>query len=217
MYGASFQKNHNRQPESTTLLQAVFAETNTAEAGDVTPEQSLLRHNSLYNLGYRLVSFPYAQPPLTTEDVDGSFDDIMLLTYFPFDEQTVRTARNVGEYSIRYCQWFSQQKALNDEVLENPSAVEMNVHIPFLYVEDFYESVFGYDTNDDIEAEKVKNGVPDFRTAKYYKLVHWFTSHRKGNGKGSVSVSLGRPPWNDCKEIVRDEFHEKLAIDRTED
>lgn len=217
VYGASFQKNHNMHPEATTLLQAVFAETNTAEAGDVTPEQSLLRHNSLYNLGYRLVSFPYAQPPLTTEDVDGSFDDIMLLTYFPFDEQTVRTARNVGEYSMRYCQWFTQQNALSDEVLENSRAVEMNVRIPFIYVEDFYESVFGYDTNDDTEAEEVENVIPDFRTAKYYKLVHWFASHRKGNGRGSVNVSLGKPPWNDCKEILSNEFHEELATDGTED
>ncbi len=78
--------------------------------------------------------------------MDGSFDDIMiLLSYFPFDEQTVRIARNAGEYSIP-----SQQKALNDEVLENPSALEMNVHILFISVKNFYESVFGYETNDDI-------------------------------------------------------------------
>jgi len=114
--------------------------------GDATPEQSLLRHNSLYNLGYPLVLSPYAQPPLTTDDVDGSFDDIMmLLSYFPFDEQTVRNARNVSEYSKP-----SQQKALNDEVLENSSALEMNVHILFISVKNFYESVFGYETNNDI-------------------------------------------------------------------
>ena len=29
MYGASLQKKNNMQPESTTLLQAVFVETNT--------------------------------------------------------------------------------------------------------------------------------------------------------------------------------------------
>eukprot|EP00574_Skeletonema_japonicum_P001879 CAMPEP_0201741018 /NCGR_PEP_ID=MMETSP0593-20130828/46595_1 /ASSEMBLY_ACC=CAM_ASM_000672 /TAXON_ID=267983 /ORGANISM="Skeletonema japonicum, Strain CCMP2506" /LENGTH=70 /DNA_ID=CAMNT_0048235343 /DNA_START=1139 /DNA_END=1351 /DNA_ORIENTATION=+ len=70
---------------------------------------------------------------------------MILLSYFPFDEQTVRIARNVGEYSKP-----SQQKALNDEVLENSSALEMNVHILFISVKNFYESVFGYETNDDI-------------------------------------------------------------------
>ena len=217
VYGASFQKERNRQSESTTLLQAVFAETNTAEAGDVSPEQILLRHNSLYNLGYRLVSFPYAQPPLTTEDVDGSFDEVVLLTYFPFDENTVRTAHNVGEYSMRYCQWFSQQETSSDAVTESRSSTQMNVNIPFLYVEDFYQSVFGYDTNDDSEAKKVKDGIPDYRTAKYYKLVHWFSRHRKGNGSGSVNVSLDRPPWNDCKEILGNEYEESLALEGTED
>eukprot|EP00984_Skeletonema_dohrnii_P005449 scaffold1913_cov151-Skeletonema_dohrnii-CCMP3373.AAC.6 len=215
VYGASFQKERNRQSESTTLLQAVFAEANTAEAGDVSPEQILQRHNSLYNLGYRLVSFPYSQPPLTTEDVDGSFDENVLLTYFPFDENTVRTARNVGEYSMRYCQWFSQQEASSDAVTESRSSTQMNVVIPFLYVEDFYQRVFGYDTSNDSEAKKVKDGIPipDYRTAKYYKLVHWFTRHRKGNGSGSVNVSLDRPPWNDCKEIIGNEYKENLALD----
>lgn len=202
VYGASFQKERDRQPESIPLLQAVFAETNTAEAGDVTPEQSLLRHNSLYNLGYRSVSFPYAQPPLTTEDVDGSFDDIMLLTYFPFDAITLRAARKSGEDSttMRFCQWFSQQKVLSDDITENTTA-HMNVNIPFLYVEDFYQSVFGYDI-------KEEDGIPDYRTAKYYKLAHWFTRHRLGNGSGSVDVSLDRPPWNDCKEYLGHEFEE---------
>ena len=219
VYGTSYQKERNRNFESIPLLQAVFAETNTAEAGDVSPEQSLLRHNSLYNLGYRLVSFPYAQPPLTTEDVDGSFDEILLLTYFPFDEQTVRTACNLGEYALRYCQWFSQQTS-DDEGPEIASAAQaqMDVSIPFHYVEDFYQSVFGYDSNDDSDAKKVENGVlPDYRTAKYYKLVHWFTCQKKGDGRGRVNVSLGRPPWNDCKEILGNEFEKSLALDEAED
>eukprot|EP00985_Skeletonema_marinoi_P023705 scaffold15928_cov68-Skeletonema_marinoi.AAC.1 len=93
----------------------------------------------------------------------------------------------------------------------------MNVDIPFLYVEDFYQSVFGYDTNDDNEDKKVEDGIPDYRTAKYYKLVHWFTRHRKGNGSGSVNVSLDKPPWNDCKEILGNEYEESLALEGTED
>ena len=200
VYGAAFQKERRRNSDSTPLLQAVFAETNTAEAGDVTPEQSLLRHNSLYNLGYRLVSFPYAQPPLKTDDVDSSFDEILLLTYFPYDEQTLRTTCNVGEYS-RYCQWFLHQNA------SSTTQVRMDVKIPFLYVEDFYQSVFGYDSND----------VPDYRTAKYYKLVLWFTCQKRGDGKGRVNISLGRPPWNDFKEILGNEFEESLTLDRAED
>ena len=46
---------------------------------------------------------------------------------------------------------------MNDELLENSSALEMNVLTSFTYVEDSYERVFGYETNDDIEAEEVEN------------------------------------------------------------
>ena len=38
------------------------------------------------------------------------------------------------------------------------------MHTSFIYVEDSL-SVFGYEANDDIEAEEVENGIPDFRTA----------------------------------------------------
>jgi hypothetical protein len=215
VYGASFQKERNALSESTPLLQAVFAETNTAKAGDVTPEQSLLRHNSLYNLGYRLVSFPYAQPPLTTEDVDGSFDDILLLTYFPFDDNTIRTAtrREAADSITRFSNWFSlRQMNKNGEALDAEPTVLMDVNIPFLYIEDFYQSVFGYE-RDETSSETLaqvgkKDGIPDYRTAKYYKLAHWFTHHRLENGSGGVVVDIGRPPWNDCKEILQIEFEE---------
>lgn len=216
VYGASFQKERNTLSESTPLLQAVFAETNTAKAGDVTPEQSLLRHNSLYNLGYRLVSFPYAQPPLTTEDVDGSFDDILLLTYFPFDDNTIRTASNreAADSITRFFNWFSlEHMKKNCEALDTYSTVLMDVNIPFLYIEDFYQSVFGYDRDETSSSESLaqvgeEDGIPDYRTAKYYKLAHWFTHRCMGNGSGGVVVDIGRPPWNDCKEILQVEFEE---------
>ena len=213
VYGTSFQKNRSNQ---TPLLQAVFAETNTAEAGDVTPEQSLLRHNSLYNLGYRYLSFPYAQPPLTTEDINGSFDDIMLLTYFPFDANTFKRAHRIGQFAMRYCKWFSQKKGVGNES-EDLSSPKMNVTIPSLYVEDFYQSVFGYDTADDSEANEANDSKPDYHNAKYYKLVRWFTRHCMDNADGSVDVSLVRPPWNDCKLRLETEFQESQTPDSAED
>ena len=88
----------------------------------------------------------------------------------------------------------------------------MDVNIPFLYIEDFYKSVFGYD-RDETSSETLaqvgkEDGIPDYRTAKYYKLAHWFTHHRLDNGSGGVVVDIGRPPWNDCKEILQIEFEE---------
>ncbi len=74
---------------------------------------------------------------------------MMLLSYSPFDVQTVRIARNVGEYSKP-----SQQTALTDEVLVNSSALEMNVHILFISVKNFYESVLGYETNKTFKPRK---------------------------------------------------------------
>jgi hypothetical protein len=182
------------------LMQAVFAETNTAAAGDVTPEQSLLRHKSLYKLGYRLVNFPYAQPPLCTDDVDGSFDNLLLLVYFPFSEDEISNSRpsfTMNE-ATRFYQWF--------DCNSNTMPVWMNVDTPFCYVKDFYKSVFGYNSAEEnlINRDDVE-GIPDYRTAKYYQLAHWFSRIRESSG--SVDVNLCSPPWEDCK----DELYKELA------
>ena len=44
-------------------LRAIFAETNSVTAGDITVAECRARHEILYNLGYRLIHFPYAQLP----------------------------------------------------------------------------------------------------------------------------------------------------------
>ena len=113
----------NRRPK----LQAIFAETNTIAAGDVTSEQCLNRHKSLYNLGYRLVHFPYAQPPLSTKDVDASLNYIVLLVYFPMnvDQLKLNDIHN-REVMKRYCQWFLEKDIENNT---NPQTAQMNVDI----------------------------------------------------------------------------------------
>ncbi|KAL7526731.1 hypothetical protein ACHAXR_001623, partial [Thalassiosira sp. AJA248-18] len=173
-------------PQNKPLLQAVFAETNTPAAGDITPEQSLLRHKSLFNLGYRLVKFPYAQPPLTTEDVNASFDDIVLLVYFPFDNGQIEerdalpTHGDVAEAGSkedlmkRYCSWFPEKQCCNESEKASLNTTQMNINIPFSYIEDFYQSVFGYDSEGGDDAgddERNGEGIPDYRTANYYKLA----------------------------------------------
>lgn len=238
----------SRVQNNKPVLQAIFAETNTPNAGDITPEQSLLRHKSLYNLGYRLVHFPYAQPPLSTENVDGSFDDIVLLVYFPFDDvsdmelqlqlQMALDKRNDGSVDAimskngsgnhddaleeanklknenenvikRFCPWFveniNKKECRSDINTQNDSnTVQMDINIPFQYVEDFYQSVFGYDNIDNNEVEEIEGdvnlndrtsneatadgassengsieGIPDYHQARYYQLAHWFCHNRK--------------------------------------
>ncbi|KAL7522207.1 hypothetical protein ACHAWX_006915 [Stephanocyclus meneghinianus] len=201
------------------LIQAVFAETNTAAAGDVTPEQSLLRHKALYKLGYRLVNFPYAQPPLSTDDVDGSFDDLLLLVYFPFCEDEISESKHKHTMEEK----VMDHKSSGDPGLvwakddansfypwyqSNSSPVpRMNVDIPFCYVEDFYKSVFGYNSSDEspVNRDDVE-GIPDYRTAKYFQLAHWFS--RNEENSGSVEVNLCGPPWEDCKDNLYKKFFE---------
>ena len=188
---------------TTPLMQAIFAETNTAAAGDVTPEQSLLRHKALYKLGYRLVDFPYAQPPLSTEDVDASFDDLLLLVYFPFRDDL--SACDFTEVEVgNFYSWF---RTPNDA-----SVVRMDVNIPFSYVEDFYKSVFGYNS---LEESSLVNrddidGIPDYRSAKYFKLANWFSLHHCSSGL--VEVNLCGPPWEDCKNALYLEMEEWKKI-----
>jgi Flavin containing amine oxidoreductase len=77
-------------------IRAIFCEVNTVEAGDVSVQELAHRHATLQKLGYRLLDFPYMQPPLTIsyekEDETASdaavvpvepFSPIMLLIYWP--------------------------------------------------------------------------------------------------------------------------------------
>mmetsp|Transcript_25911 Transcript_25911/g.29631 ORF Transcript_25911/g.29631 Transcript_25911/m.29631 type:complete len:443 (-) Transcript_25911:295-1623(-) len=64
---------------SATMIRAIFAETNTVDASDASVEEIHCRHKALYGLGYRLIHFPYVQPPLAINQ--ESFDDVMLLIY----------------------------------------------------------------------------------------------------------------------------------------
>ena len=220
---SSNMNNVNNKEEP--LMRAVFAETNTPSAGDVTHEQSLLRHQSLYNLGYRLVKFPYAQPPLTTEDVDASFNDIVLLVYFPLCYNQVKMMNEVdydnnnvmtnNELIRRYCPWFNPKEEIEQHRNGGGDihhTVRMSVDIPFQYIEDFYQSVFGYN-NSVTEIENIDHGLPNYRIAKYYKFVHWFAHNhccQDANAKKRVKVSLCRPitPWEDCKKGLFLQFEE---------
>lgn len=120
------QQNHIRngqkkQQQDHTLsyhgkIRAVFAETNTIDASDASEEEIINRHKALYSLGYRLLDFPYIQPPLGTEK--NSFDDIMLLVY-----------KDQGNSEN------------NGDVLSS----SISSDIPFDYVVDFFKSVFGFE------------------------------------------------------------------------
>ena len=99
----------------------------------------------------------------------------------------------------------------------------MDVNIPFGYVEDFYRSVFRSDseartdseanTTDDDDTVGSK-GIPDYRTADYYKFARWFAHDRIIKLKG-VEVSLRSPtmPWKDCKDLLKLEWKESVRID----
>jgi len=174
-------------------LQAIFAETNTVAAGDVTSEQCLNRHKSLYNLGYRLVHFPYAQPPLSTKDVDASFNDIVLLVYFPMNVDQLTNDLYNRELIQRYCQWFLEKDIENNT---NPQTAQMNVDVPFHFIEEFYQVVFCLNTAD---------GLPDYRTSKYYSLAKKFSTHNRLVGVSLCSPSI---PFENCRESLLVEYIE---------
>ncbi|KAL3823096.1 hypothetical protein ACHAXA_011148 [Cyclostephanos tholiformis] len=217
---------------SSQSLRAIFAETNTPAAGDITPTQCLIRHKSLYNLGYRLVKFPYSQPPLSNENgVNATFDEIVLLVYFPLsnddlatmnyikerDDCTFDPMRSKRELLMRYCSWFFE-KNHNDETINHCSlsdTVKMNVNVPLGFIEDFYRDQFpsknAFCDGDDVDL--VDRGkcnssddwiiMPDYCTADYYTFAHWFADHCQQH-EGIVDVYLCPPsyaPWEDCKEL----------------
>ena len=241
---------HNSVGETGTFkspLRAIFAETNTPSAGDITPAQCLQRHTTLYNLGYRLVKFPYAQPPLEPKDVNSSFDDILLLVYFPYhDKESYRDdgkndvkleRKSKRELMMRYCPWIldEEMNRINDGSNfdgHSNGIVRMKVDIPFNFVDEFYRITFLYDSNSDTSSSEEEDDddddddhvseksseeemmIPNYHTANYYKLAHWFAHHRQQEreiSEGAVEISLCPPstkPWEDCKEILWPECKE---------
>ena len=134
----------NINSSSTTTIKAIFAETNTIEAGDVPPEIIRKRHEILYSLGYRQLKFPYVQPPLVEDGV--SFDDIMLLIYWT-------GGANDNDNTISPCD--------NERSNNNNNNCTIETEILYGYVVDFYKSVTGYDTD-------------TYKNHWYYKLVDWY-------------------------------------------
>jgi hypothetical protein len=111
----ALQALHQVFTQTDTKISAILAETNTADAGDVPPEVARKRHEILFRLGYRLLAFPYVQPPLAPGD--ESFDDIMLLLF-------------VG----------SEKEEANEEETKMPT---IPTQVLYDYVLDFYYSVYG--------------------------------------------------------------------------
>jgi len=221
----------DRRRHPSLPLRAIFAETNSITAGDITVAECRARHEILYKLGYRLIHFPYAQPPLDINNVNASFDDIMLLVYFPYHDDDNEVSSCMMR---RYCSWFFDDEINNGDY--STSTVRMKIDVPWNYVDDFYQTVFIYysdsDTTttdededdeessikDDDGREVVSSSSPlDYHTASYYKLAHWYTHHRQQqendlyNNKGLVEISLLRPsiaPWEDIKESLLPEFEQ---------
>jgi hypothetical protein len=232
--------NYNNNSQNTTAaLRAIFAETNTHTAGDITPTQCLLRHKSLYNLGYRRVNFPYSQPPLSPEDgSNASFDDIMLLVYLPLSNNDYRSRMNQNNNNnesslMRYCSWFFEKNEIHRFVDEDEdddgnessnnrlttTTVVMDVNIPLGFIEDFYISQ-GF--------RRDATCGSDYRTADNYKFAHWFADRchlkqqeQQGCGdSGVVEVSLHRPniaPWEDIKESLLREWTEEVRKNKPQD
>ena len=187
-------------------LRAIFAETNSVSAGDITPAECRARHDILYNLGYRFIHFPYAQPPLDINNINASFDDIMLLVYFPYHDDDnvschdgneddddddlilVKSKSNNRERMSRYCSWYFDDEINNGDY--STGTVQMKINVPWNYVDEFYQTTFIYSTDSDTSTDededdedcsiKDDDGSPlDYRTANYYKLAHWYTHHRQ--------------------------------------
>ena len=211
---------------SPRSVRAIFAETNTPAAGDITPTQCLIRHKSLYNLGYRLVKFPYSQPPLSSKNgVNASFDDIVLLVYFPSsndelammnyisegDDSNFDPMRSKKELLMRYCSWFFENKGINminDHCSLGTDIVKMSVDVPLGYIEDFYRNQFlnkinlcDCDDGDSTDREQCNGSsvdwmiTPDYCTAEYYQFAHWFANDSQQH-EGIVEVDLSRPSSN---------------------
>jgi hypothetical protein len=166
-----------------TTIKAIFAETNTIEAGDVPPAIIRKRHEILYSLGYRQLKFPYVQPPLV-EDGE-SFDDIMLLIYWTSGaNDNDNDNDNDNNNNINPCD--------NKRSNSNNNNCTIESEILYGYVVDFYNSVTGYDTD-------------TYKNHWYYKLVDWY---RKENYLTEIAKDL---PWDDITEEMKDCMMKKNA------
>ena len=83
------------------------------------------RHEVLYRLGYRLVEFPYMQPPLSPGG--EPFDRIHLLIYVGKGDGGEDGGDKVGDHTVPI-----------------PQGNTIAMSVPFDFVSDFYGSVFGY-------------------------------------------------------------------------
>ena len=162
-------------------IRAIFAETNTVDAGDVSEDETKERHQALFSLGYRLLDFPYVQPPLGTNQ--ESFDDLMLLVYQGADAYT--TAGTLVSNDI-----------LSDDKYSVLRFVDGRIPSAFLhdYVVDFFMSVFGYD---EIDGSMNDASITSFRNHWYYKLSAWFL---KSNQYANIKEHL---PWEDTTTSYR--------------
>ena len=163
---------------------------------------------------------------MSTDDVDGSFDDLLLLVYFPFCEDDVSESNHVMEEKVidRKVTVDADLALAQDEANtfypwyrgSNSLVPRMNVNIPFCFVEDFYMSVFGYNSLDESPVNrKDVEGIPDYTAAKFFQLAHWFSRERENSG--SVDINLCGPPWEDCKGHLYREFFEWQQSSRNKD
>ena len=133
---------------SSSVIKAIFAETNTVHAKEenITQEDILNRHRSLYGLGYRLIQYPYSQPPLGTDQ--AAFDDVMLLVYCGRGGGEEKD-RNTNTAITGECE--TQRNDTSYEHCNNDGGNwfgDYNGRIPSIiihgFIVDFFMSVFGY-------------------------------------------------------------------------
>ena len=193
-------------------IKAIFAETNTIDADDASLEEIMERHKALFALGYRLVEFPYSQPPLGVDQ--EAFEDVMLLVY-----QGERQGRDYGREGTA--------TAANGRECDNGIWLGDTIpsSLPHSFVVDFFMSVYGYSYgyshensdaddggvgNGDGEADAVDDNVKEgmdedagegpkllgpgpfsFQKHPTHQLSKWFVQNYP---RASVKVDL---PWID--------------------
>jgi hypothetical protein len=137
-------------------IRAILCEVNTVEAGDVSVQELAQRHAALQNLGYRLLDFPYMQPPFTVSydkenDMIPSspivpFSPIMLLIYQP------------------------EPTTINSPACDDRSAVPCEIDSGILC--DFVVDFFMCTCDCESLAETVR-----CHGGEYYQLIQWYRHH----------------------------------------